>query len=99
MIYRPCPVCQCSRVSFLAEAPAAIICGHSSARTFTYLRCEECRSVHIAEVPNVHELSVYYGDPAYHNHMTPGQLSKADWLFNRLSRPAPKSGRRHLDYG
>jgi 2-polyprenyl-3-methyl-5-hydroxy-6-metoxy-1,4-benzoquinol methylase len=99
MIHRPCPVCQCSRVSFLAEAPAAIICGHTSGRTFTYLRCDECRSVHIAEVPNAEELSAYYSDPAYHNHMGPGQLSRADWFFNRVSRPAPRSGRRHLDYG
>lgn len=45
------------------------------------------------------ELSAYYGDPAYHNHMAPGALSRPDWLFNRLSRPAPKTGRRHLDYG
>jgi SAM-dependent methyltransferase len=96
---RPCPVCGSGPAGFAFDAPAARISGHASQKTFSYVACDGCGSVYIAEIPKAEELALYYEDPEYHNHIAPGALPFSYRIFMKLTRPLPKNGNRHLDYG
>ena len=96
---RPCPVCGSKSSRHFASAPGAVICGKTTPELFPYELCDGCGSVFIRQIPSPNDLAAYYEDESYHNHMEPGQLSMADAIFARLSRPRPSHGNQHLDFG